>query len=123
MNPTNLPVFLKTNHRIAKANLVDTASIYDFNTETEADMFNLSSKQNMQSPDCEKILKEIGINLNCEHITEDQKQKLTHFLCRNKDTFAKDISEIGETNLHTHTIHTGQAKHQSAPLHTDKHLR
>ena len=80
MNPTNLPVFLKTNHRIAKSNLVDTASIHDFNTETEANMFNLSSKQNMQSPDCEKILKEIDISLNCEHLTEDQSRSSNTFL-------------------------------------------
>ena len=74
MNPTNLPVFLKTNRRIAKASLVDTEAIHDFNTENEANVFNLSSEKNKQSSNYEEILKELGINLNCEHLTEDQKQ-------------------------------------------------
>ena len=110
MNPTNLPVFLKPNHRLAKASLIHTNSIFAFYTDTEAQVFSLGSEQNNQNQNYETILKDIGINLDCADLSNEQKQKLINFLGRNRDMFAKDMSEIGETNLHTHTIHTGQAK-------------
>ena len=115
MNPTNLPVFLKPYHRLAKASLIHTNSIFAFDTDTEAQVFSLGSEQNNQNQNYETILKDIGINLDCADLSNEQKQKLINFLGRNRDMFAKDMSEIGETNLHTHTIHTGQAKPVSTP--------
>ena len=55
------------------------------------------------------MIKDLGINLDDTQLSEDQKNRLYQFLGNNRDIFAKDISELGVTNLHTHTIHTGNA--------------
>ena len=115
MNPTNLPVFLKPNQRLAKASYIPSESIFSFDNDTEAQVYSLGSDQNSQKQNNETILQDLGINLECADLSNEQKQKLINFLSRNKDMFAKDISEIGKTNLHTHTIYTGQAKPVSTP--------
>ena len=115
MNPTNLPVFLKPNHRLAKASLIDPKSVYAFETDNQANVFSLNSDSKTDSQNYENILEELGINLDCSDLSKEQKQKLINFLGRNREMFAKDMSEIGETNLHTHTIHTGDAKPVSTP--------
>ena len=115
MNPTNLPVFLKPNHRLAKASLIDPKSVYAFETDNQANVFSLNSDSKTDSQNYENILEELGINLDCADLSKEQKQKLINFLGRNREMFAKDMSEIGETNLHTHTIHTGDAKPVSTP--------
>ena len=115
MNPTNLPVFLKPNQRLAKASYLSSESIFSFDNDTEAQVCSLGSDENSQKQNNETILQDLGINLECADLSNEQKQKLINFLSRNKDMFAKDISEIGKTNLHTHTIYTGQAKPVSTP--------
>ena len=115
MNPTNLPVFLKPNQRLAKASYISSESIFSFDNDTEAQVYSLDADQNSHKQNNETILQDLGINLDCADLSTEQKQKLINFLSRNKDMFAKDISEIGKTNLHTHTIYTGQAKPVSTP--------
>ena len=107
--------FLKSNHRVAKARLVDPKSVYAFETDTQANDFNLNLESKTDSQNYESVLEELGINLDCADPSMEQKQKLINFLGRNRKMFAKDMSEIGETNLHTHTIHTGDAKPVSSP--------
>ena len=84
MNPTNLPIFLKTNHRLAKASLVDTKSIYDFGTETEANVFNLSSKHNRQSSNCKTILIRDKLKL-CKPLRRTETE--THTVLRSKQRY------------------------------------
>ena len=61
------------------------------------------------------MLNELGIDLDCADLSDEQKQKLIHFLGWNREMFANHLCEIGETHLHIHTIHTGQAKPVSTP--------
>ena len=107
MNPTNLPVFLKSNQRLAKVSLVDNASVFDMKEPNEAQVFSMG--ETSQKTDHEQMIKDLGINLDDTQLSEDQKSRLYQFLGNNRDIFAKDISELGVTNLHTHTIHTGNA--------------
>ena len=107
MNPTNLPVFLKSNQRLAKASLVDNTSVFDMKEPNEAHVFSMG--ETSQQTDHEQMIKNLGINLDNTRLSEDQKSRLYQFLGNNRDIFAKDISELGVTNLHTHTIHTGNA--------------
>ena len=107
MNPTNLPVFLKSNQRLAKVSLVDNTSVFDMKEPNEAHVFSMG--ETSQKTDHEQMIKDLGINLDDTQLSEDQKSRLYQFLGNNRDIFAKDISELGVTNLHTHTIHTGNA--------------
>ena len=107
MNPTNLPVFLKSNQRLAKVSLVDNTSVFDMKEPNEAYVFSMG--ETSQKTDHEQMIKDLGINLDDTQLSEDQKSRLYQFLGNNRDIFAKDISELGVTNLHTHTIHTGNA--------------
>ena len=52
--------------------------------------------------------------MDYSNLTEEQRSKLYNFLGNNRDIFAKDMSELGETNLGSHTIHTGDAQPVSA---------
>ena len=56
-----------------------------------------------------QIAEELGFDLNNSDLTDEQKQTLLVVLGQNRDVFAKDISELGCTNLHHHVIDTGNA--------------
>ena len=107
MNPTNLPVFLKANQRLAKVSSVDLNSVFDMKEPNEAHVFSMG--ETSHKADHEKVIKDLGINLDSTDLSEDQKHRLYQFLGNNRDIFAKDISELGVTNIHTHTINTGNA--------------
>ena len=114
MNPTNLPVFLGTNQRLAKVNLVDSQSIFDLKESQSTQVMGISTDNSSETLDTERIVKDLGITIDDSNLSKDQKGKLYNFLARNRDIFAKDMSELGVTNLHSHTIHTGDAQPVSA---------
>ena len=110
MNPTNIPVFLSSNQRLAKVNLVDSQSIFDLNEPNSTHVMGLSTDGRSETLGYEKVVKDLGINLDDSNLSTDQKDKLYSFLGRNRDIFANDMSELGETCLHSHTIQTGDAQ-------------
>ena len=114
MNPTNLPVFLGTNQRLAKVNLVDSQSIFDLKESQSTQVMGISTDNSSETLDAERIVKDLGITIDDSNLSKDQQGKLYNFLARNRDIFAKDMSELGVTNLHSHTIHTGDAQPVSA---------
>jgi hypothetical protein len=59
-----------------------------------------------------EILTELGIDLSDADLTDDQKGRMITFLATHRNVFAKDMSEIGCTNLHEHSIDTGDATPQ-----------
>ena len=107
MNPTNLPVFLKSNQRLAKVSLVEGNSVFDLKEPNEAHVFSMGETSQMTNH--EQIVKDLCINLDNTELSEDQKARLYQFLGNNRDIFAKDISELGVTNLKTYIIRTGNA--------------
>ena len=124
MNPTNLPVFLSANQRLAKVQLVDNQSIFELKENSSVHVMGLSSDSGSRALDAEKIVKDLGINLDDTDLTVDQKHKLHGFLARNRDIFAKDMSELGVTNLHSHVIDTGDhAPVSSAPYRQTPKMR
>ena len=80
MNPTSLPIFLKPMHKLAKVSLLDTQSIYTLDTQPDAQVFSLGTEQSGQSQTYEHMQNEIGIDLDCADLSDEQKQKLIHFL-------------------------------------------
>ena len=110
MNPTNLPVFLSSNQRLGKVSMIDSRSVFDLKEPSQAEILNFSHTS--KTTNHEQVIRDLGINLDNSNLTEEQRSKLYNFLGNN--IFAKDMSELGETNLHSHTIHTGDAQPVSA---------
>lgn len=124
INPTSATVYLKKNFAVAKANLIHQSSISVLENEESAVLSNISAQNSDKSKNYEKLVKELGINIENNHLSEEQKQKLYNFLGKNRDIFAKDMSELGETHLHSHIIETGDAKPVStAPYRTTPEKR
>lgn len=111
INPTSVPVFLSARQREAKASLIDDPSTISVLLEpNSANIFNLSALDSEQDENNEEIVKNLGIDIENNNLTIEQKQKLIRFLGKNRDIFTKDLSELGSTNLHNHVINTGDAK-------------
>ena len=55
------------------------------------------------------VIDNLGISLQHAALTPDQKDQMTIFLASQRDIFAADMSELGETHLTTHHIDTGDA--------------
>ena len=51
----------------------------------------------------------LDFDLSHSDLTEEEKTLLLSFLHKNGNAFAKDVSELGLTDLYKHTIDTGEA--------------
>jgi hypothetical protein len=58
------------------------------------------------------VVAELGIDVSDADLTNQQKDRLVQFLARHRNVFAKDMTEIGCTNLYEHSIDTGDAQPQ-----------
>ncbi|VDI33119.1 Hypothetical predicted protein, partial [Mytilus galloprovincialis] len=66
---------------------------------------------------------ELGIKMN-ENLNANQRKQLTELLARNRNVFAKDITELGKTSYHYHRIDTGDAPPvQSMPYRQTPQMR
>ncbi|VDI60399.1 Hypothetical predicted protein, partial [Mytilus galloprovincialis] len=111
MNPTNSTVYIPRRTKIAKAETIQSNRVTKFTEGSSAPINSLSETTSNQL--CSE-LSELGFNLDNLELTVEQKQQIQNFLIQNRDIFAKDLSELGHTNLHYHTIYTGDAKPISA---------
>ena len=93
--------------------------------EHEPFLLNNVSGSNQYSFDRQKHeLLDMGINLDEKELSENQQNQLWNFLVQNRDIFAKDLSELGQTNMHYHTIHTKTDKPvSSAPYRQTPQMR
>ena len=109
LNPSSLPIFLKRRSQIAKVSLVDDSSISKLQEPSQASAFNInSSRSTTQAQDYKQTAKDLGINIDDNNLSQEQKDQLYNFLGRNRDIFAKDMSELGQTHLHSHVIDQGK---------------
>ncbi|PIK50157.1 Retrovirus-related Pol polyprotein from transposon [Apostichopus japonicus] len=56
--------------------------------------------------------KELGFTLDDSDLSKENKESLLAFLGQNRDVFARNLSELGTTNVHNHYIDTGDAPAQ-----------
>ena len=85
---------------------------------------NSMSTDHVSAQDYKNIVLDLGINLDNTNLSTEQKEKLYNFLGQNRDMFAKDISELGETGLHQHTIITkDETPISSAPYRLNPRMR
>ena len=124
LNPTNLPVYLKCNLQIAAAQPVNFEDVHCLQQQEPAFLFSLSENNKQFDEDYESILSDIGIELDSCDLDSVQRQQLCKFLAQNRNIFAKDLSELGKTNMHYHTIHTkGDKVVSSAPYRQSPQMR
>lgn len=124
LNPTNLPVYLKCNLQIAAAQPVNFEDVHCLQQQEPAFLFSISENNKQFDEDYESILSDIGIELDSCDLDSVQRQQLCKFLAQNRNIFAKDLSELGKTNMHYHTIHTkGDKVVSSAPYRQSPQMR
>ena len=113
LNPTNSTILLPSQTTIVKAELLQTQTVHELLETDPVHINSLSDSTTLDNSAKQKIL-DLGVNIDSNELSEQQKNQLLHFLAQNRDVFAKDLSELGQTDMHYHTIHTGNSKPVSA---------
>lgn len=49
-----------------------------------------------------QVATELGLDKDISELTDEQRHRLLVFLDSNKDVFAKDISELGHSEMYSH---------------------
>lgn len=116
LNPTSSAVKIKKHVTVAKGYEIDKNCIFALE---ESETF----VKNMDTTNSAQMISELGIKIN-DNLCQTQRDKLIQLLIRNRNVFAKDLSELGKTNLHYHRIDTGDAAPvRSAPYRQTPELR
>ena len=104
INPTEQPIHLHNGQVIANIEHIDKSAIITQST--------IDAQATNQPRDLAKdtaTIKELGITIDDTNLTPEQKTQLIHLLARNRDVFAKDLTELSCTNVLKHRIDTGDA--------------
>ncbi|CAC5358198.1 unnamed protein product [Mytilus coruscus] len=116
LNPTGLSIKIRRNMKVAKAFEIDKNGILTLDENETRD-------KSVQINKLQSVVKELGIQIN-ENLYMFEKQQLTELLTRNRQVFAKDISELGKIEYHYHRIDTGDAPPvQSMPYRQTPQMR
>ena len=119
MNPLPFEVCIKLNTVVGKLSPIHEHSIKALDKEDKTGSSKLQGKcpnvNSISEVKVAEILDDLGITIDSPLLTADQKAKLQYFIANNRDMFAKDTSELGCTNLHFHSIDTGDAPPQRQP--------
>ncbi|CAC5403419.1 Retrovirus-related Pol polyprotein from transposon gypsy,Retrovirus-related Pol polyprotein from transposon 297,Retrovirus-related Pol polyprotein from transposon 17.6 [Mytilus coruscus] len=85
---------------------VKIPKFYKFYNQDQEFVCSVLDSKKYSNHNCENVLEDLGINLKDTDLNVMQQQKLYKFLSQNRDIFAKDLSELGKTEMHYHIIHT-----------------
>ena len=66
-----------------------------------------------------KVMRQLGINLSQADLSEDERIGVATMIANNRDTSAKDLSELGVTPLVRHNIQ----RHDPTPIHQSPEKR
>lgn len=97
LNPTDKDISIPQNKVLAVVSEVDQKSIDHFDAE-------ISEIQTSQTNS--EASEDISFDLASSKLNQKQRVELKKFLESNRDIFAKDLSELGETNVYEHNIDT-----------------
>ena len=111
LNPTNAPINIRRKQPVAiVADLdpseVDICSIDTVNMDIPAVNSVDILPDNSKYEEYIQIARDMNIDVTDESLTPDQKLKLLALIGYNRDVFAMDISELGNTPLQEHEIDT-----------------
>ena len=127
LNPTNVEVNLKNGQRIGRFfRLIDVDSICTVaahsaplgkEDSTNVECINLTSEEHIDKKYVD-IAHDLGFQLDNATLDESQKLILLDLIGRNRDVFAKDITELGKTDIYQHPIITGDAPAVRQPFYS-----
>ncbi|CAG2216284.1 unnamed protein product [Mytilus edulis] len=101
MNPTKDAIYLPANYVVASVSALHPEMVLPMSTSCHQS----PPKIPTQNEKCEEEY--LDFDLNNADLSSEQKQLLKCFLNRNRQVFAKDLSELGHTHLYNHVIDTG----------------
>ncbi|MES9884237.1 MAG: RNase H-like domain-containing protein, partial [Sedimenticola sp.] len=118
LNPTNRTITLRPGKVLATIQPLSAADIEkdDQHIKTEANgnisgetVNTCDSGGDRGDEQYIRLAEELDFNFESSDLTPAEKQTFLAFLGRNRDVFAKDLSELGCTDLYQHKIETGDA--------------
>jgi hypothetical protein len=116
LNPTFSEIEIPENTPIASIAEAESTSIPTTTTTSSEQSVNTTP---LDPAAREAMLKDLGIQIDEQHLTKEQVEQLSILICRNRTVFAKNLSEIPGTDLISHTIPTfGIPKRQRAFRHS-----
>ncbi len=119
INPTDGPQVVEVGQKLCICSPIETNSILTLLTpaktdntapdETEQVMTYDTLETDPQYNEYIKTALNMGVNLENSSLTKEEKQTFLAFLGKNRDVFAMDLTELGRTHVHKHSIDTGDA--------------
>ncbi len=115
LNPSHQEVKLVKGHPVATVCTLEDDMIGTTDTSNNVDIHVEVNKAELdQSPlqsedDYIQVAKELGFTLEDADISEEEKRQLLVLLGKNRDVFAKDLSELGNAQVAPHKIDTSDA--------------
>ena len=116
LNPTRTHITLPPGSVVGTATVVDQSEVEEFddpdlvNTqEKEPHACHLSTDAQPNNSDFIRKAKELDLDLDSSELNEKQREQLLTLLGQYRDIFARDITELGVTNIYEHRIDTGDA--------------
>jgi len=118
LNPTNDIVRLRKRQPIAQLEKIDQQNI----TELPHDFFDFSSKPTKPSYVINTLdttaqndrprtkISDLGITIDNDNLTSEEKQQLTELIESNSDLFASSLDQLPGCDLEPHVIDTGNAR-------------
>ncbi|KAK3604698.1 hypothetical protein CHS0354_008258 [Potamilus streckersoni] len=105
INPTPVPMHIPTNTVLACVDVLHPQTIFTIND----DAFDKKDSPDIANTQSSKAQEPINFDLRSSDLTETQNQELTAFLNQHRDVFANNLNELGNTNVFTHRIETGDS--------------
>lgn len=110
INPTNRQVTLKPGKVIATAYTLSDSDIKECEKNSECiQHINSVNSDSGTDKNHHQTARELGFDLTDSNLSNSEQSKLLEFLGRNRDIFAKDLSELGCTDVYQHKINTESA--------------
>ncbi|CAG2226067.1 Transposon Ty3-G Gag-Pol polyprotein,Transposon Ty3-I Gag-Pol polyprotein [Mytilus edulis] len=106
LNPTNEVIILKSGLILATLKDVDKNNIFALDDDKST---NKTSSKYINSVQTKVNQTDIQFDLSKADLTDPQKQQLKSFLNQNRNVFATNLQELGQTDVYKHKINTGNA--------------
>jgi hypothetical protein len=117
LNPSNERLKLRKNLVVAQVQFIDENAIKFMGEPNESNVnTNLNININSVNDTCEVTdedrakLNKLGIKIDSDSLTEDERMRLTKLLANNSDLFALTLKDLPGTNMQHFNIDTGDAR-------------
>src|SRR6218665_3129164 len=106
LNPTCTELVLPQALPIASIHVADPKTVRQDTSPSPPSASQEPNSEPLDPDQRAEMLKDLGILLDSKHLSSQQVEQLYILICRNRQVFAKDLSEIPGTDLATHHIET-----------------